>query len=160
MKLSRREVVVGAGALAAVGGVACCPAWQGFDEVTGEVKKLSPGKMPEGKSFAGTWWSPQYGRFTLRQTAPGKLEGELKWDSPVQDGSTCTLTRVLQGDAKGNQFAFAWSETLSDGCGVSRQGHGRLFFSMSADEGRLFAAWWLNDDERHSENWTAFSRES
>lgn len=160
MKLTRREVVVGAGALAVVGGVACCPAWQGVDEVTGEPRQLAPGKMPDGHGFAGTWWSPQYGRFTLKETAPGKIEGTLAWDSQVQDGGSCTLSRALKGESKGNQLVFTWSETLAEGCGAARQGHGRLFFGLSEDDGRLFAAWWLNDDEGHSENWTAFFRAS
>jgi hypothetical protein len=158
VKLTRREVVIGGGALAVVGGIACCPTWQGYDEVTGEARQLAPGKMPEGHAFAGTWWSPQFGSFTLTETAPGKLSGELKWDSQVQDAGACALSRTLTGEAKGNQLVFTWSETLPAGCGASRQGHGRLFFGLSADEGRLFAAWWLNDDEGHSENWTAFSR--
>lgn len=160
MKLTRREVVWGAGALAVVGGVACCPAWQGYDEVTGEARKLEAGKMPDGHTFAGSWWSPQYGRFTLTETSPGKLQGELKWDSQVQDAGSCALTRAITGETKGNQFVFTWAETLSDGCGVARNGHGRLFFGLSADEGRLFASWWVNDDESHSENWTAFFRPS
>ena len=136
----------------------CCPQWQGYDEVTGQARTFSVEKMPEGHHFAGKYWSAQVGSFEVREPSSEKFEATVSWSSGVDDGGTCTLTRALSGNSKGNLATFAWTETLSEGCGTPRSGHGRMFYGLSEDQGRLFATWWLGDDGDHSENWTAFSR--
>jgi len=136
----------------------CSPHWQGYDEVTGQARTFSAEKMPEGHRFSGGYWSPQVGTFELREPTPGKIEATVSWTSGVDDGGTCTLTRSLAGTSKRNLAEFAWTETLSDGCGPARAGHGRFFYGLSEDQGRLFASWWLGDDSGNFENWTAYSR--
>ena len=137
---------------------ACCPKWVGYDAETGARVELGAGPMPVGHQLAAHYWSPQVGAFALSEPAPGRLEGQLSWTASVSDGGVCPLARTLTGKAKGNRFEFEWSETPSPGCGAPRSGHGRAFFGLSGEQGRLFASWWPNDDDDQQEAWTAYER--
>jgi hypothetical protein len=105
--------------------------------------------MPEGGSFTGVWFSPQYGEMHVLQSGSSAI-GRYTKDERVGR---------LQGNIEGDVMRFEWKEQreLIVGRPVTTKGHG--YFRIVKDDvensWKLLGEWGNDDAERGGGPWTA-----
>jgi uncharacterized membrane protein YgcG len=107
------------------------------------------GTMPEGATFTGVWFSPQYGELHIEQNG----------SSAVGRYSKDERSGRLQGTIEGDVMRFEWTESreLIVGRPTLTKGHGYFRISKSdADETWNIDGRWGNDASEHDGGpWTA-----
>ncbi len=105
--------------------------------------------MPEGGSFTGVWFSPQYGELHLRQdgsTAIGRYTKDER-------------AGKLQGSVEGDIMRFEWTEQreLIVGRPVQTKGHGyfRIIRDDAEDTWKIVGEWGHDAAERGGGPWNA-----
>jgi len=105
--------------------------------------------MPEGGTFTGVWFSPQYGEMHIRQNGATAI-GRYTKDERVGR---------LQGNVEGDVMRFEWSEKreLIVGRPVQTRGHG--YFRIVKDDvennWKLVGEWGNDAAERGGGPWNA-----
>jgi len=106
----------------------------------GTEKVVTPGPMPQGGTFTGVWFSPQYGEMHMVQTGAtvvGKYEkGER--------------TGRIQGHVSGDLMRFQWTEKREMIVGRPTETVGRGYFRIFLDETEgvyKFLGEWGHDQE-------------
>jgi hypothetical protein len=128
-------------ALAAIALLTAC-AGKGLPPI--EVKS-----MPEGGSFTGVWFSPQYGEMHILQSGSSAIGRYTKDERAGR----------LQGNVEGDVMRFEWSEQreLIVGRKVQTKGHG--YFRIVRDEAekswKLVGEWGNDAAERGGGPWNA-----
>lgn len=128
-------------ALAAVALVAAC-ASKGPPPI--QIKS-----MPEGGSFTGVWFSPQYGEMHVLQSGSSAI-GRYTKDERVGR---------IQGNIEGDVMRFEWKENreLIVGRPVQTKGHGyfRIVHDDVEKSWKLVGEWGNDAAERGGGPWTA-----
>jgi hypothetical protein len=109
---------------------------------------IQPGKMPEGGSWNGVYFNPQFGNLHLVATG-SSIAGRWK----RTDGSAYG---ELNGPVQGNYFRFDWTEHKLGLVGPSATVKGKGYFVYSRPAGdnvddELKGEWGLNNDEAGNE---------
>ncbi len=120
-----------------------------FSACGGAAVGLRAGPMPEGGSFTGVWFSPQYGEMHMEQsgaTVIGKFAKEEK-------------VGRIQGTADGDLMRFEWTQKREMIVGRPTQSRGHGYFRVSYDESekawKLEGRWGSDDSETNGGPWTA-----
>jgi hypothetical protein len=115
----------------------------------GAAPGLRAGSMPDGGSFTGVWFSPQYGEMHMEQngaTVIGKFSKEEKKGR-------------IQGTVDGDLLRFEWTQQreLIVGRASESKGHGYFRVSMDAAENawKIDGRWGVDDSETNGGPWTA-----
>jgi hypothetical protein len=107
------------------------------------------GTMPDGGSFTGVWFSPQYGEMHIEQNGSSAIG---RYTKDERSGR-------LQGTVEGDVMRFEWTETreLIVGRPNTTKGHGYFRLSKSpSDETWNLDGRWGNDASEHDGGpWTA-----
>jgi len=107
------------------------------------------GPMPEGGSFHGVYFSPQYGEMNLVQNGSAVV-GEYKQE--MRSGR-------IQGEAKGDLLKFEWTEKKSLVSNRAQESRGHGYFRYLIDKANgdhvIKGEWGLGDSETGSP-WNAF----
>jgi hypothetical protein len=105
--------------------------------------------MPDGGSFTGVWFSPQYGEMHMVQngaTVIGKFAKEEK-------------TGRVQGTVDGDLMRFEWTQKRELIVGRPNQSKGHGYFKVSFDQAenawKLDGRWGSDDSETNGGPWTA-----
>ena len=105
--------------------------------------------MPEGGSFSGVWFSPQYGEMHVLQTGSSAVG---RYTKDERQGR-------LQGSIEGDVMRFEWTEQreLIVGRPVQTKGHGyfRIVKDEAEDAWKLVGEWGNDAAERGGGPWTA-----
>lgn len=105
--------------------------------------------MPEGGSFTGVWFSPQYGEMHILQSGSSAIGRYAKDER---------LGR-LQGSVQGDVMRFEWTEQreLIVGRPVQTRGHGyfRIVKDTAEDTWKLVGEWGNDAAERGGGPWNA-----
>ncbi|MCG8557849.1 MAG: hypothetical protein MJD61_21585 [Proteobacteria bacterium] len=114
----------------------------------GSTKRVvAAGRMPEGGSFEGVWFSPQYGRMDMIQNGDTVL-GEYSKDE---------RTGTLQGDVEGDMLRFSWEEkrALISNRPTSTKGHGYFRYRVdpNTEEHKILGRWGLGDNDNNGGPW-------
>jgi hypothetical protein len=109
---------------------------------------IKPGSMPDGASWNGVYFNPQFGNLHLVETG-GSLAG--KWKRT--DGSAWG---ELNGPVQANVFHFDWTEHKVGLIGPASTTKGKGYFVYKRPAGEnvddvLDGEWGLNDSERGNE---------
>ena len=110
--------------------------------------------MPEGGTFTGVWFSPEYGEMHMRQSGASAI-GRYSKDE---------RTGRIQGHVEGDIMRFEWTEKreLLAGRSVQTKGHG--YFRIMNDPGdktfKLAGEWGNDAAERGGGPWTAVKSRS
>lgn len=121
------------------------------DPVTNEPAHVTPGAMPSGESFTGSYHSPQIGDVFLEQT------GEVVTGTYEYDRAACHATGRVEGRTNGNLLSFSWTESQAE-CGRLQPLRGRGYFLLwkdSAENGRINGEWGVGDEESGGGPWSA-----
>jgi hypothetical protein len=107
------------------------------------------GTMPEGGTFTGVWFSPQYGEMHIEQNGSSSIG---RYTKDERSGR-------LQGTIEGDVMRFEWVESreLIVGRPVQTKGHGYFRLTKSdADQTWNLEGRWGNDASEHDGGpWTA-----
>ncbi len=109
---------------------------------------VDSGPMPQGGSFEGVWFSPQYGRMDLRQEGQNII-GMFEMDE---------RTGHIQGVARGRVMRFQWTEEREMLSGFPRKTTGRGYFVYIIDtdgEHKLQGEWGHDSEETGGGPWNA-----
>ena len=110
--------------------------------------------MPEGGSFTGVWFSPEYGEMHMRQSGASAIG---RYSKDERSGR-------IQGHVEGDIMRFEWTEKreLLAGRAVQTKGHGYFrIVNDPADKTFKLAGEWGNDAaERGGGPWTAVKSKS
>jgi hypothetical protein len=105
--------------------------------------------MPEGGSFSGVWFSPQYGEMHVLQTGSSAIG---RYTKDERQGR-------MQGNVEGDVMRFEWTEQreLIVGRPVQAKGHGyfRIVKDDVEDNWKLIGEWGNDAAERGGGPWTA-----
>lgn len=105
--------------------------------------------MPEGGSFTGVWFSPQYGEMHILQSGSSAI-GRFAKDERFGR---------LQGSVEGDVMRFEWTEEreLIVGRPVQTRGHGyfRIVKDTAEDTWKLVGEWGHDAAERGGGPWNA-----
>lgn len=126
--------------------------YSGNDPATMTNVDITPGPMPEGESFTGSYHSQQIGDLFLEQT-DDHVVGQYAYDR-----ANCRATGRLEGSAQGNLFHFTWTESQA-ACGRLAPLRGRgyfLFWKDSAGNGRVNGEWGTGNSESGGGPWSGF----
>jgi hypothetical protein len=107
------------------------------------------GPMPQGGSYTGVWFSPQYGEMHMVQTGQNVI-GEYTKDE--RHGR-------IQGTVNGNVMRFEWNEEREMVGGLPQVTRGRGYFryEIGQDERHnLLGEWGLDDNEIGGGDWNAY----
>jgi hypothetical protein len=105
--------------------------------------------MPEGGSFTGVWFSPEYGEMHMRQSGASAIG---RYSKDERSGR-------IQGHVEGDVMRFEWTEKreLLAGRSVQTKGHG--YFRITKDDAdktwKLAGEWGNDAAERGGGPWTA-----
>ncbi len=143
-----------AGALAACGSAQSRAAYHyaGHDQATMADVNISPGPMPEGESFTGTYHSQEIGEVNLEQTG-NTVVGTYEYDR-----ASCHARGHIEGEAEGNLMRFHWTEDQRQ-CGILSVPPGRgyfLFWKDSVHNSRASGEWGYGDAETGGGRWNLF----
>jgi hypothetical protein len=115
---------------------------------------LQAGTMPEGGTFSGVYFSPQYGEMHLVQNGSA-VHGKFKKDERYGD---------IQGEAEGNLLRFTWTEHKAMISNRPQTTEGSGYFHYLEDPGSgdhvLKGRWGLGDDETGGGEWNAYKSRS
>lgn len=110
--------------------------------------------MPEGGTFTGVWFSPEYGEMHMRQSGASAIG---RYSKDERSGR-------IQGHVEGDIMRFEWTEKreLLAGRAVQTKGHGYFrIVNDPADKTFKLAGEWGNDAaERGGGPWTAVKSKS
>lgn len=101
--------------------------------------------MPEGASFSGLWFSPQFQHMYLFEE-----DGAIRGVYAYQGGGT------IEGEVNGNLLLFSWEDPGSREQ-VRRTMRGMGYLQLIEEEGtyRLVGEWGYNQERRGAGPWTA-----
>ena len=104
----------------------------------------SPDVMPEGGTYSGLWYSPQYEHMYLHQDGD-RVEGVYTYRA----GGT------IEGTVEGNMLLFSWHQPGDRGA-AQRAVNGKGYFHLisEGEEVDLVGQWGYNDD-RSGAPWEA-----
>ncbi len=114
---------------------------------------LSAGPMPQGGTFTGVWFSPQYGEMQMMQTG-NAVVGEYVKDE---------RSGRIQGTAQGDLMRFEWTEERELVEGRPSVTRGRGYFRYSIDPSgkhNLLGEWGIDDDETGGGDWNAYKMQN
>lgn len=113
----------------------------------GSRGNVTTGPMPEGGSFSGVWFSPQYGRLDMVQTG-ASVVGEYTKDE---------RRGRIEGTASGNVMRFQWTESreLIQGRPTITRGRGYWQYVVDGNEVKLIGEWGHENDETGGGPWNA-----
>ncbi len=131
-------------------GVALCVSWMLFAcGGAAHHARLRVGTMPDGASFSGVWFSPQYGEMHLIQngaTVVGRYQKEER-------------TGRIQGGVEGDVMRFEWNEKreLVTGHPTTTKGRGyfRVVKDQQEDTWKLVGEWGTDTYETGGGPWNA-----
>ena len=107
------------------------------------------GPMPEGGTFTGVYFSPQYGEMNMVQNGSAVI-GEYKQEM---------RTGKIQGEAKGDLLKFEWTERKALVSNRSQESRGHGYFRYIVDKANgdhvLKGEWGLGDVDTGSP-WNAY----
>ncbi len=110
---------------------------------------VTPGSMPQGGTFTGVWFSPQYGEMHLVQngaTVVGRFQKEER-------------TGRIQGGVEGDLMRFEWTEARELIVGRPTNTKGRGYFRLVKDERednwKLVGEWGSDTYETGGGPWNA-----
>ena len=111
---------------------------------SGKVANVKAGSMPEGSSWTGVYFNPQYGNLHLVETG-GSVAG--KWQRTDK-----SAWGELNGPVTANVFHFEWTEHKIGLVGSSATSKGKGYFVYSKPPGDnvddvLKGEWGLGTDE-------------
>lgn len=110
---------------------------------------IEPGKMPNGGSFTGVYFSPQYGEMNIIQNGSAVI-GEYKQEE---------RTGKIQGEASGDLMKFEWVEhkALVSNRAQETRGHGYFRYVIDKANGDhvIKGEWGLGDDLTGGGPWNA-----
>jgi hypothetical protein len=108
---------------------------------------VSPGPMPQGGTFTGVWYSPQYGTMNMVQTGSQVI---AEYEKDERRGR-------IEGTADGNLMRFQWNERRELVSGVPQTNRGRGYFVLRQDnEGfKIIGEWGIDDNETGGGPWNA-----
>ena len=110
---------------------------------------VSPAPMPDGGSFTGVWFSPQYGEMHMVQSGA----------SVVAEYTKDERSGRIQGTVNGNLLRFEWVEERELVSGVPQVLRGRGYFQYRVGEDRrhnLLGRWGIDDAEVGGGEWNAY----
>jgi len=104
----------------------------------GDLADVSPGPMPQGGSFTGVWFSPQYGEMHMIQNG-GSVIGEYTKDE---------RRGRIQGTVEGDVLRFEWDERreLVQGLPSTTRGRGYFRYAIGQDGHHNVLGEWGHDD--------------
>lgn len=114
---------------------------------SGSRANVTTGPMPEGGTFSGVWFSPQYGRLDMVQTG-ASIVGEYTKDE---------RRGRIEGTASGNVLRFQWTESreLIQGRPTITRGRGYWQYVVDGNEVKLIGEWGHENDETGGGPWNA-----
>lgn len=110
--------------------------------------------MPEGGTFTGVWFSPQYGEMHIQQTGSSAVG---RYTKDEREGR-------IQGQVEGDVMRFEWTEEreLIVGRPVETKGHG--YFRIVKDDventWKIVGEWGHDDADRGGGPWNAVKSKS
>ena len=117
---------------------------------SGGGTQLQVGTMPEGGSFQGVFFSPQYGEMHMVQNGSAVV-GKYKKDERSGD---------LQGEVEGDVMHFEWTEYKAMVSNRPQESHGRGYFRYMVDPSSgdhvIKGRWGLDDDDTNGGEWNAY----
>lgn len=115
-----------------------------------KAPEIVAGKMPEGGSFHGVYFSPQYGEMNMVQNGSAVI-GEYKQEM---------RTGKIQGEASGDLMKFEWIEkkALVSNRAQETRGHGYFRYIVDPANGDhiLKGEWGLGDAMLGGGPWNAY----
>jgi hypothetical protein len=116
----------------------------------GSGASVSAGPMPEGGSFSGVYFSPQYGEMNFIQNGSA-LVGEYKQDERAGK---------IQGEVDGDLLKFEWVERKAMVSNRPQETRGRGYFRYMVDasngEHLIKGRWGVGDDDTGGGEWNAY----
>ncbi len=115
----------------------------------GGMSSRSAGPMPQGGTFTGVWFSPQYGEMNMVQTG-NAVVGEYHKDERAGR---------IQGTANGNLMRFEWTEERELVGGLPQTTRGRGYFHYLIDDSgkhNLLGEWGIDDSDSGGGDWNAY----
>lgn len=113
----------------------------------GSRASVTAGNMPQGGTFSGVWFSPQYGRLDMVQTG-ASIVGEYTKDE--RHGR-------IEGTAQGDLMRFQWTESreLIIGRPTITRGRGYFRYVVDGNEVKLVGEWGHENNEIGGGPWNA-----
>jgi hypothetical protein len=114
--------------------------------------KILAGAMPEGGSYTGVYFSPQYGEMNVVQNG-NAVVGEYKQE--MRSGK-------LQGEVEGDLLKFEWTERKAMVSNRAQETRGHGYFRYIVDKGNgdhvLKGEWGLGDSDTGGGPWNAYKQ--
>ncbi len=112
---------------------------------SGQQAVPDPSPMPQGQSFSGVWYSPQFEHMHLRQSGD-KVQGIYTYKNGGR----------IEGEVDGNILVFDWIEP-GDKSKAQRtmKGKGYLVLTVEADEAELEGQWGYKENRTGGGPWKA-----
>jgi hypothetical protein len=111
--------------------------------------KIVAGNMPEGGSFTGVYFSPQYGQMDMVQNGSAVI-GEYKQDE---------RSGKIQGEVSGDLMKFEWVEKKAMVANRANEARGHGYFRYMIDKANgdhvLQGEWGLGDAQTGGGPWRA-----
>jgi len=111
---------------------------------------LQVGTMPDGGSFQGVYFSPQYGEMHMVQNG-NAVVGKYKKDE---------RTGSIQGEVEGDVMRFEWTEmkAMVSNRPQESRGHGyfRYMVDPSSGDHVIKGRWGLDDNDTNGGEWNAY----
>jgi hypothetical protein len=112
--------------------------------------QLTVGSMPEGGSFTGVYFSPQYGEMHMVQNG-NAVVGKYKKDERSGD---------IQGEVEGDVMRFEWVEYKAMVSNRPQESRGRGYFRYMVDPASgdhvIKGRWGLGDEDTTGGEWNAY----
>jgi hypothetical protein len=120
----------------------------------GGAADVSAGPMPEGGTFTGVFFSPQYGEMNMIQNG-SSVVGEYKHE--LRSGK-------IQGEAEGDLLRFEWVERKAMVSNRPQETRGHGYFRYAIDSGSgdhvLKGEWGNGDAETGGGPWNAYKQKN
>jgi hypothetical protein len=116
----------------------------------GGAANVTAGPMPEGGTFTGEYYSPQYGEMHMIQNGSAVV-GEYKHEQ---------RSGKIQGEAEGDVLRFEWVERKAMVSNRPQESRGRGYFRYMIDSGSgdhvIKGEWGPGDQETGGGPWNAY----
>lgn len=120
----------------------------------GGAASIKGGEMPQGGSYTGVYFSPQYGEMHLVQNG-NAVSGEYKKDE--REGK-------IAGELDGDVLSFEWTELKAMVSNRPTETRGRGYFRYMVDPASgdhvLKGRWGLGDEDSSGGEWNAYKSKS
>jgi len=117
---------------------------------SGGGSNVQVGTMPDGGSYSGVYFSPQYGEMHLVQNG-NAVVGKYKKDERTGD---------IQGEVEGDVLRFEWVEqkAMVSNRPTETRGHGYFKYMIDPGSGDhvIKGRWGLGDDDTAGGEWNAY----